>query len=357
MQKKYVYLSISIITALTLWSAVGDSLKIPITGLLNGLIPILLAFFLAYLLDHGVTFFEKLYSAVGLKDKTLRLLSVASGILSLVLIIAGLFALIIPSIIENGVEFSTVLPEYTEKISSILTEIDEYLALPEEISLEKLFDSVDKEAIYASISEFLASLVNFISTTSISLLLSIMILLEKGNIKKALTSFTERVSSSPEKVKKGFYCAKVIMDGYLYGKLLECLSTSVLCLILYSVLGVPYSVILSILMFVLYIIPYVGGYIALIPAIIIAFTVSVPTALITGIGVIVILNLVGTFLSPLIFKNSLNISALTILSSIVIGGSVAGIIGFLSGPPIAALIKLFLTVFIRSKKDKTAQKD
>lgn len=352
MKKKYIYLSIAIFLALTLWSALGDGLKTPLIGLINGLIPIVLAFFLAYLLDHGVTFFEKLYTNIGIHRKALRFLSVISGIFSLLLVIAGLFALVIPSVIGNGVELSKGLPYYSQKISSFLMEVDSYLSLPEGISLAKLFDSVNKEEIYNSVNELLSSALNLLSTLSVSILLAVMILLEKGNIKKALNSFCERAFRSPEKIKKGFYCIKVVLDGYLYGKLLECLSASILCLILYSLLGVPYAIILSILMFILYIVPYVGGYIALLPALFIAITISVPCALIVTIGVVVILNVVGTFISPLIYKNSLNISALTILASILIGGSVAGIIGFLSGPPIAAVIKLFLSVFVRSKKQE-----
>ncbi len=357
MQKKYLYLTIALFSALVLYSAFSSTLSGLFSGLINGLIPIVFAFFLAYVLDHGVTFFEKVYFNIGVRKSPLKILSVISSILSLLLVIAGLFAIALPSVIENGMELSTNLPSYTEKISSLLSEVDNYLSLPENLSLKNLFDTVDVEAVNGAISAFLSSALNFIGTVSVSIILSVMILIEKSNIKKALGSFTERAFKSPEKIKTGFNCVKVVLDGYFWGKLLDGVITGALFTVLYYVTGIPYALILGILMSLLYMVPYVGGYIALVPAIFAGFTVSIPVALIIGIGGIVILNITGTFVSPIIFKNSINISALTTLSSIVIGGNIAGILGFLIAPPIAGLIKLFLSVFIKSKKDKSVQKN
>ena len=54
-----------------------------------------------------------------------------------------------------------------------------------------------------------------------------------------------------------------------------------------------------------------------------------------------------------IFKNKLKVSPLTIMASVVVGGTAFGILGFLLSPPIVATIKAYFSVFIKTKPDKS----
>lgn len=357
MQKKYFFLFLTIFIALISWYALRDIANSVLVGLIAGLTPVVIAFFIAYLLDHAVSFFEKVYFFAGVKTKINHILSILSGVLSIALVIGIIFAILIPAIVENALTFSQNLDFYKEKLLSITQDIQNYLSLPSDLDLSSIFNSIDQTAINDALSGLLSSSLSALSTLSISLLLSFTILLEKNNIKKALNLFVNKVFSSPDKVKNGFYCAKIVLDGYLYGKLLECAIVGGLCLILFICCSLPYAVFFALLCALLYIFPYVGGYIALVPPCLVALTISTPVFLITLIGGVVILNVVGTFISPLIYKNSMNISALTIMSSIIIGGSIAGVVGFLCAPPVAGVIKLFLSATFHSKKDKRAKKD
>lgn len=357
MQKKYFFLFLIIFIALISWYALRDIVSSLLVGLIAGLTPVVIAFFIAYLLDHAVTFFEKIYFFAGVKTKVNHILSIMSGVLSIALIIGVIFAILIPAIVENALTFSGNLDFYKEKLLTIYQDIQNYLSLPSDLDISSLFNSIDQTAINDALTSLLSSTLGALSTLSISLLLAFTVLLEKSNIKKALNLFVNKVFSAPDKVKKGFYCAKIVLDGYLYGKLLECAIVGVLSLILFLCCSLPYSVFFALLCALLYVFPYVGGYIALIPPCLVALTISTTAFLITIIGGVIIINIVGTFISPIIYKNSMNISALTIMSSIVIGGSVAGVVGFLCAPPIAGIIKLFLSATFHSKKDKRAQKD
>ncbi len=355
MKNKYFILFIVIFCALTLWSALADSVLPVARGLINGLTPIALAFFIAYLLDHVVTFYEKLFACTRLGIKIRLTLSIVCGLLSIIGLIGALFAVILPAVVENGAKLISNLPQYADKLNELITEIDKTLSLPEEYSISSVLSSIDQTAIGEELLNMLSSAVSLLSTLSVSLVLSVLILVEKKNIKKALNSLVERVFSNPLKIKTSFFCIKVVLDGYLYGKLVECLITGVLFLVLYIVVGLPYFALFSILIALLYVVPYIGGYVGLIPAVLAGLTVSPTVALVILIAGVIILNVVGTFISPLIYKNSLNISALTIMASIVIGGSLAGIVGFLCAPPVASTIKFLLTSFVRSKNEKTGK--
>ncbi|MBR7111102.1 MAG: AI-2E family transporter [Clostridia bacterium] len=357
MQKKYFFLFLTILSALLLFVSFGESIKIILTGLVAGLTPVLIAFFLAYVFDHAVTFFEKVYFFSGLRGKVTKVLSVLSGILSIILVIVGIFAIIIPALIENALTFSQNISFFTNKLNEVFGAVDSFLGLPENLSLQNLLSSFDTSTIDTLLGDFLNSTISTVSTLSISLVLSFTVLFEKTNIKKALNTFFQKIFSSPEKARKSFYCIKVVFDGYLYGKLLECALTGVLFTILYLCCSLPYAVFFGLLMAILYVVPYVGGYVSLVPACLIGLTVSNIAFFVILIGGIVLLNLVGTFLSPIIYKNNLNISALTIMSSIVIGGAIAGVVGFLLAPPVASIIKLFLSSYMRTKKENFPKKD
>lgn len=354
MQKKYLYFTLSIFIAIVISLCVFDGVKTFFGTLISGLVPFIVALFIAYVLDHAVGFFEKVYFNIGIKDKIQRFLSVISAILSLLIVLTLLAIFGLPSLIENGKDFVSNLPKYEQKIATFLKNATELLNLPIDLSTYDITAFFDQQDLTQTISSFIPQAFNVISTLSISILLAVMILLEKNNIKKAVFSFVKRVSSCPEKIKTGFNCIKVVLDGYFWGKALECVVTGLLFVALYYVIGVPYPIFLGIIMSLLVVIPYVGGYFALVPAVIFALDVSTIATLSVLIGGIALLNIVGTFLSPLIFKNTINISALTTISSVLIGGSLAGIIGFLLAPPIAGLIKLFLSAFIKSKNRKSS---
>ena len=356
MTKKYFFFFITVLCALVCWSFLSNIVSSFLSGLFLGIIPIIVGFFIAYLLDHTVTFFEKVYHFTKLSSKAKHILSVLSGILSILIALAGIFALLLPAIIENVLSFSQNLPEYTQKINSLCQDIDAFLSLPQNVSLSSIINSVDQNSIDQLVSDLVKSAIDLFSTLSVSVVLSVMVLLEKQNIKKALNSFTNKFFKKPEKIKSTFYCAKIVLDGYLYGKLLECLSVGVLCTILFLVCSLPYSVLFGVICTILYVIPYVGGYIGLVPPCLVALTISTPVFLIVLIVGVVILNIVGTFISPVIYKNSMNISALTIMASILVGGSIGGILGFLIAPPIAALCKILLCSFVKPKNEKSSEK-
>jgi predicted PurR-regulated permease PerM len=89
-------------------------------------------------------------------------------------------------------------------------------------------------------------------------------------------------------------------------------------------------------------IPIVGPLLGAIPAVLVATTVSPELALIVA-GVYVVLQLVeGSVLVPLVMRNTVGISPLLVLLSVLIGAAVGGIIGALLAVPIAASVEIVL---------------
>lgn len=115
--------------------------------------------------------------------------------------------------------------------------------------------------------------------------------------------------------------------------------------IAYTVLGLPVALLLALIAALAEAIPIVGPLLGAIPAVLVAATVSPELALIVA-GVYVVLQLVeGSVLVPVIMRNTVGISPLLVLLSLLVGGAVAGILGALLAVPIAASIEIVLARF------------
>lgn len=352
--KKFIILFLSLTCAIIC----ANWLNSPISALLNGffhaLTPLLIGIVIAYFLNHAVKFFEKIFASSIKRENTRRLLSVILGISAVIIAISVILVLCLPAVIDNVNALIQNLPEYIEKLKGIAKEVDGAIGLQGDLSLYTLVNSFDISTVSNYFSSIAQDVLPVVSNLAISLLLSVLILLEKDNIMTALKKFVDKVFRSPERVKEGAGCIVVILDGYVVGKLMEALITGGVFTITYFIFGIAYAPLFGFLMGILFLIPYIGGYIALTLPTLVLLNTSPSSALLLIIVGVVILNVIGSIVSPMIFQNKLKVSALTMTASIIVGGSAFGIVGFLLAPPVVATFKAFFSVFINSKPNKYA---
>ena len=110
----------------------------------------------------------------------------------------------------------------------------------------------------------------------------------------------------------------------------------------YFLLGVPGALLLGLIAAITEAIPIVGPLLGAIPAILVASTVSTELAVIVA-GVYVVIQLVeGSVLVPLVMRNTVGISPLLVLLSLLVGGAVAGLLGALLAVPVVASAEIIL---------------
>ncbi|NNF55472.1 MAG: AI-2E family transporter [Acidimicrobiales bacterium] len=137
--------------------------------------------------------------------------------------------------------------------------------------------------------------------------------------------------------------------SYLRGVGLTGLVDGILIGIALAILDVPLYVPLALLTFMGAFIPVVGATLAGILAAGIALATNGPgTALIVVVVVLGVQQLEGNFLAPLLLGRAVALHPVTILLSLAIGATVAGIWGALLAVPAAAAIRIALTEFVPS---------
>ncbi|MGO3148406.1 MAG: AI-2E family transporter [Leucobacter sp.] len=104
------------------------------------------------------------------------------------------------------------------------------------------------------------------------------------------------------------------------------------------ILDVPLALPLAVLVFVLAFIPIVGATLAGILAALVALVANGPLSAVLVVGVVVLVNqLEGNFLQPVLMGRALKLHSLVILLALTIGTVLSGIIGAVLAVPIAAV--------------------
>jgi predicted PurR-regulated permease PerM len=125
----------------------------------------------------------------------------------------------------------------------------------------------------------------------------------------------------------------------------QCLISFILAVLTYpflAILDVPYALLLSVVAAFLNLIPIIGPILSAIPAIILALPMGLNIALITGLFYLVLQQIDGNFMTPLIMRKVTGIHPLIVMIVILLGTSLAGALGALIALPVVSIISIFV---------------
>lgn len=111
----------------------------------------------------------------------------------------------------------------------------------------------------------------------------------------------------------------------------------------YALLGLPGALLLGLIAALTEAIPIVGPLLGAIPAILVAATVSPELALVVALIYVVLQLIEGNVLVPIVMRNTIGISPLLVLFSLLLGAEVGGLVGAFLAVPIAASIEIVLS--------------
>ena len=105
-----------------------------------------------------------------------------------------------------------------------------------------------------------------------------------------------------------------------------------------SILRLDFALLVSVFVGITNIIPVFGPFIGAIPSIFILLLVDPVQALIFAVLILFIQQVDGNFIGPKILGQSIGISSLWVLFSIVVGGDLFGLVGMVIGVPLFATL-------------------
>lgn len=129
-----------------------------------------------------------------------------------------------------------------------------------------------------------------------------------------------------------------VFAKFISGKIIDSLLVGILTFIIMSIAGVPYTLLISVVIGVTNIIPFFGQYIGIIPSAILVFIASPTKGILFLILIIILMQVDGNIIGPKILGDSIGLGSFWILFSILVFGSLFGIIGMICAVPVFAIV-------------------
>ena len=331
-----------------------------ITVLRNALLPFLIAWLLAYMMQPFVKFFQ-----YKLKLKS-RILAIVAVIISASLIIGIAAALVVPSVAQEAERTLNLMRTHNPgegHVPLIPASWIEYLE--NNVDINQLMELLSRENIQNAIKQLAPKVWNILSNTFsilfsitiifVILLYFIFILLD---YEKIANGWINLIPARIRPFAKGLADdVEQSMNRYFRGQSLIALCVGVLLSIGFKIVGFPLAVTLGLFIGVLNLIPYLQA-IGLIPMVILSLLKSAETGqnfwIIFGSGLL-ILRIVqciqDLYLTPRIMGKAMRLNPAIILLSLSIWGTLLGFIGLIIALPLTTLCLSYYKRFILLEED------
>ena len=296
-----------------------------------------------------------------------NLLAVITTMLLLVGLFAGIIALFVPLLTEQGRNLSLLdIDALQLNLNSLYREITLYFgATPQTFNELILETEIEKNFLerldVGFIPNFLNTFLEIMSSASIGLFSVLFIsffflkdrlLLQKGILAFVPKTNEERTTNSISKIKD-------LLSRYFVGLLLQIFVLFVIYSVTLLLVGIENAIVIAFLCALFNVIPYVGPIIGGLVMIVLTMTsnlgsdfstVILPKAGYVFIGLAVGQVVDNFFSQPLIFSNSVKSHPLEIFLIIIIAGLLFGIVGMIVAVPGYTAIKVILKEFLADNK-------
>lgn len=309
-----------------------------ILKLFNILIPFLLAFVFAYVLNP----FVKKLEEKGVR----RSLALVFIILIVLGLLVGLLWITVPVIYEQLIAFSKTV---TEVITDISGRFDLNLGTYQQAITDSLNELIKNLGSYISSGtiDILGKSVNFLTNAIIVFIVGIYLLIDMDKIREFIKKYLR-----PH--QKQYQYVKTIdheMGAYLHGLSIFMIIQFFEYSLLFKLVGHPNWLLLGLLACVTTIIPYFGGLITNIIAVITASVISTKLFIATLIITLIFPNIDGYIISPHIYGKTNNINPIFVIFIAGVCSSLFGIFGIILGLPLYIIIRATWKYFNKDIKD------
>ncbi len=336
-------------TALTVWSIVGIVLLIALVGWAASQVriiwlPLIFAAGLVIILDPIATSLER----VGIPRLvgTIFAFVVFTGFV----VAAGFLA--VPTIQSQASDFGQRLPLLYDESVLFVQDVGENLGLDlgpawtSESIGDWISDPSNQETLQSLLGGFgsgagklLRGVAETVAVVLLAPVLAFYLLLDLPRSKRLIVELT------PESIRQEFRHVSsrvgTAVAGFVRGQLLVALIVGVLSSIALLILGLPFWLIIGLAAGLLNLVPFVGPFVGGALAVIVALVEGEPSKAILAVVLFTIIQQIDNhIITPMIQRTRVLLSPLVIVLALIVGGSIAGLLGVLVAVPSVAVIRI-----------------
>ena len=346
------------------------------------LTPVVASIVIAYLLEGPVQRLERL----GLP----RLISVvsvfAAFIASLFFLIFGLLPLLtrqlatmvqqVPGYIQQAQDWLATLPErypqlvapvapessdtvidgegLTEAELAAADEAERQIALISQEQLSRMLDNLGAELVnYGATLVSLSGVMGVVSLLIFLVLMPVLVFFFLKDKRLLINWFSRYMPRDRALVTSVWQEVDAQIGNYVRGKVLEILIVWVVTYLVFSLLNLPFAMLLSMLVGFSVIIPYIGAAVVTIPVALVALVAFGLGAQFWYVMVAyaIIQALDGNVLVPILFSEVVDLHPVAIITAVLVFGGIWGFWGVFFAIPLATLVNAVLRAWPRARSD------
>lgn len=329
-----------------------QALLAPLQRLNSVLAPLTIGFVMAYLLNPILCFFQNAIFFKIKRRRANRALSMLCTYLVFFAMVAGIFYLIIPQVVDSINDFSANGLSYVERVIDSVNRLLSYLPLQggkgEDglLTLEQvlnyfigLFGTYSSNIINWA-GSFAGGALTVLKNILVGIFISIYVLFAKERLAAGARRVIRALCSPRNEHYLLYYSRKahVKFGGFFIGKIVDSILIGLLSGAVFHIFRIPYATLVAVIVGVTNIIPFFGPFIGAIPSAVLIFIASPPKALLFALLILIIQQFDGNLLGPLILGNRTGLSSLGVLIAITVMSGLFGFGGMLIGVPLFALL-------------------
>lgn len=301
---------------------------------------------LALILSHPVRWLQRLMP---------RGLAILSSFLILVGLLALAVASVVPILAEQLGALISAAPDFANQarvsLQDLAQPLEERGILPGDPNeylgnfsqdLSNVLQQVAQQILGGTIS-ILSGTIGAVVTLFGVVFISAYLLVDTRRVKAAFLSASPR--SYRRDVRDLWSEFDYSLSRYLGGLLLSISIQGALSAVALFLLDVPYALLLGTWVALTAIIPYIGAWLGAVPAVLLALSVSPTTALLTALLFFVIQQLEGNFLTPKIQGEALKAHPIIVFLAVIVAGGIFGILGAIFAVPALAVFRVLFDFF------------
>ena len=210
------------------------------------------------------------------------------------------------------------------------------------------------------IATYLVSAVALIATLIVVPILTAYMLLDQENLTRVFLGFFP--SRLRPKVKAVILDLDHVLGGFIRGQTIDALIVGTMMFVVLTIFRVPYAYLIAVFSGIFQVIPYLGAVVAFFPAVTLALIYNGDgNALAVAVVIIAIHQLDGNVIAPRIMRDSVGLSPLWVIISVLAFTELFGFVGTFVAVPAAAMIRVlkmhFLPEPVEAEEVQTTPRD
>ncbi|MCC3869793.1 AI-2E family transporter [Terrisporobacter mayombei] len=295
---------------------------------------------------------EKIVKHLCKKNKKLskmsRVISLACTLVIVVILMWVFISYIVPHLADSLRSLTNDIPNYISSLQNeIMSKVNDLDMLKNtsfdiQSMIQKFLAFVQNiiNMFISNVFNFTIGITNFFMNLFLGIIISMYILLSKEKLilqfKKFIYAFL-----NGKKCERIMYILKLTnnkFSKFILGQSMDGLILGTAFFIVFSLVKIPFALLISIMIPILNFIPIFGTYVGIAISAFIILMVKPTSVLLFLVLVFTIQQLDGKFVYPFVVGNSLGLSPLWVLLAIVVGGNLFGVIGMVLGMPITSVV-------------------